>query len=159
MPAVAAELVKGRQVLELGCGTGVLGITLACLGAQVTLTDTADILPHVKRNILCNEQLIQSGKGAAAGTVLDWREAGAQPIMNRLYDVIIGADLLYSAKNVTPLADVLAELRQHSTDCTLILAHQNRCQDVTDQFLKQLDHNGFSLKATQVHGAVSIYTT
>ncbi|KAL0056054.1 hypothetical protein WJX82_007240 [Trebouxia sp. C0006] len=46
------ELVRGKRVLELGCGTGVVGITLACLGADVTLTDIAAIVPHTKRHSL-----------------------------------------------------------------------------------------------------------
>lgn len=41
---------QGRKVLELGCGTGQLGIVLALAGAAVTLTDMAHIVPLTQTN-------------------------------------------------------------------------------------------------------------
>ena len=46
---------KGKKVLELGAGTGVVGIVLGLLGAQVTLTDQAQLLPLLKENIELNK--------------------------------------------------------------------------------------------------------
>lgn len=44
--------MQGRTVLELGSGTGVVGIVAAALGAKrVLLTDFPHLLPHIQRNI------------------------------------------------------------------------------------------------------------
>ena len=39
------------RVLELGSGTGVVGLTAAAMGAQVTLTDKPGLLEHLQKNI------------------------------------------------------------------------------------------------------------
>lgn len=48
---VIAEKLRGRQILELGAGTGIVGIAAALLGAHVLLTDRQDILPSLQRNV------------------------------------------------------------------------------------------------------------
>jgi len=46
--------LKGLRILELGCGTGQLGIVLALTGADVTLTDLAHITPLTQANVNAN---------------------------------------------------------------------------------------------------------
>ena len=44
--------VKGKSILELGSGVGLAGMAAALLGpASVTMTDTAEMLPLMRRNI------------------------------------------------------------------------------------------------------------
>ncbi|DBB07879.1 TPA: Protein-lysine N-methyltransferase rrg1, variant 3 [Trebouxia sp. C0006] len=152
------ELVRGKRVLELGCGTGVVGITLACLGADVTLTDIAAIVPHTKYNLQCNRQLIQSGHGKAAEAALDWNSpSSSQSLLAKQYDLLVGADLIYAAKDMSPLTDTLQQLRQHSSDCPLTIAHKIRSLPATNQFLAQLRQVGCSLHEAETDGAVCIY--
>ena len=157
---VTAGLVTGKQVLELGCGTGIVGITLACLGAKVTLTDTAAIAPCTKYNIVRNQQLIAAGKGSAVEAVLDWeRLEGAQPVLLGAYDVVVGADLIYAAKDIQPLTDTLRRLQHRSSKYALVVAHKDRSSDITDHFLAQLHHSGFPLHQVHHSGVISIHST
>ncbi|CAD7952937.1 unnamed protein product [Amoebophrya sp. A25] len=49
------ELVRGKTVLELGAGTGVVGLTAWALGAKrVVLTDLEEALPHLHKNVSLN---------------------------------------------------------------------------------------------------------
>ena len=154
------ELVRRKRVLELGCGTGVVGITLACLGADVTLTDIAAIVPHTKHNIQCNQQLIRSGQGKAAEAALDWNSpSSSQSILAKQYDLLVGADLIYAAKDIGPLTDTLQRLRQHSLGCPLTIAHKIRSLPATNQLLAQLCQVGCGLHEAETDGAVCIYNS
>lgn len=53
-------------MLELGSGTGIVGITAALLGAHVVLTDRTDTLPLLQRNVqLHAEAISQAGESSA----------------------------------------------------------------------------------------------
>ncbi len=45
-------------MLELGSGTGIVGITAALLGAHVMLTDRVDMLPLLQRNVQVHAEAI-----------------------------------------------------------------------------------------------------
>eukprot|EP00903_Cladosiphon_okamuranus_P008839 g8465.t1 len=45
-----AGWLRGRRVLELGAGTGLVGLSLALLGAEVTMTDLPEALPILRHN-------------------------------------------------------------------------------------------------------------
>lgn len=69
---------QGREVLELGCGTGFLGIVLAGLGARVVLTDLPKLENLALASIALNAGVIKP-PGSARFWPLDWR----QPRMSR----------------------------------------------------------------------------
>jgi hypothetical protein len=56
--------MAGRRVLELGAGTGALGIAVAALGGDVVLTDLPDVVPLTRKNVERNAASF-SGRGSA----------------------------------------------------------------------------------------------
>ena len=75
-----ARVQAGQSVLDVGCGTGVVSITAARLGANVT---GADLTPELL------EQARENAK--IAGVTVDWHEADVEqlPFEDRRFDVVL----------------------------------------------------------------------
>ena len=109
---------KYRHVLELGCGTGLVGLTAAKLGIcqRVTLTDfESSLFPLLRQSIEANGlDLIKSGDSESyigSGTRnqstriklhgLDWRDPSTFfmppcPHYDEAVDLVVAADVLYN---------------------------------------------------------------
>jgi predicted nicotinamide N-methyase len=100
---VATLELGGRRVLELGCGLGLPSLAAARAGARVTATDwSPDALAFVARNAALNGVAI-------ATSVVDWRAAEALEAQAP-WDLVLAADVLYEARNLAPLLDLLPRL-------------------------------------------------
>lgn len=90
--------LAGRQVLELGCGLGLVGVVAALQGARVLCTDyEADALAFARHNArrnACRQVRFR---------LVDWR----RPLLRRRYDMILASDVIYEARNFGPLVAVL----------------------------------------------------
>lgn len=71
-----AHLFLGDEpldVLELGSGTGLLGIAAACLWkADVTLTDLPNIIPNLSHNAELNRETVEARGGRVEAAALTW---------------------------------------------------------------------------------------
>jgi predicted nicotinamide N-methyase len=92
-----AELA-GVRVVELGCGLGLPSLVAAARGAAVTSIDWAEQAIEL---LHCNAE--RNGLELTA-VHADWRN------VEGLFDLTLGADLLYEARNVDALLDVLPAL-------------------------------------------------
>ncbi|EEP78046.1 conserved hypothetical protein [Uncinocarpus reesii 1704] len=92
--------VRPLQALELGAGTGLVGIAFASLwgsAASVHLTDLPEIVPNLAHNVSLNHELLLKTGSAVTTGVLDWSIQGqAEPENREKYDIILAADPLYS---------------------------------------------------------------
>ncbi|OXB64054.1 hypothetical protein ASZ78_001674, partial [Callipepla squamata] len=95
-----------RAVLELGAGTGAVGIMAATLGADVTLTDLRELQELLAVNIENNRHLV-------TGSV----RAEPPP------DYILMADCIYYEESLEPLLKTLRELTGPDT-CVLCCYEQ-----------------------------------
>jgi predicted nicotinamide N-methyase len=95
--ALPAQLA-GSRVVELGCGLGVPSLVAAARGAEVTAIDWAEEAVGLLRANASRNGLRLTAKQA------DWRSfAGA-------FDLVLAADVLYEARNVAPLLELLPRL-------------------------------------------------
>jgi ETFB lysine methyltransferase len=143
--------VRALEVLELGCGLGLVGIVASRKGAVVTFTDyEADALAFTRYNALRNDC------PRAVIRHLDWHA----PTLAQTYTLIIASDVLYERANFHPLLHILQTAL--GPDGQFILAEPNR--PVARDFLRLLrDHRFQYARATErvmVNGElheVSIY--
>ena len=83
----------GPSVLELGCGSGLVGIAALVSGHEVTFSDYVPFAVE-----LAVENAARNGFTGARGLVLDWR----QPVAEK-FDWIVAADVTYDRTNIDPL--------------------------------------------------------
>ncbi|XP_063803691.1 protein N-lysine methyltransferase METTL21D [Pseudophryne corroboree] len=101
--------LRGRSALELGSGTGIVGIMAATLGADVTVTDLEELQELMKSNIDSNSHLIT---GSCQAKVLKWGEVSDSfPTL----DYILMADCIYYEESLKPLLKTLKDLAGHET--------------------------------------------
>jgi predicted nicotinamide N-methyase len=90
--------LDGVRVVELGCGLGVPSLVAAARGARVTAIDWAsDAIALLRENAARNELTVDA-------VPADWR------VVNGRFDLALAADVLYEARNVEPLADLLSRI-------------------------------------------------
>ena len=101
---VAARELRGLRVLELGCGLGLPALAAALRGAEVLATDWAeDAIELLRQNAERNEAL-------PAGRTRALERARSRCSAPRPWDLVLGADLLYEARNAEQLAELLPSL-------------------------------------------------
>jgi len=144
----------GKDVLELGTGCGYVGIVLACLGANVLLTDTVELGGLVKQNITLHQEAITRGQGTAQFLSLDWirvLEADAT-LRERLQSVriIVAADCVYNMIGCQLFVHCLCGLSGLQSGVPplcpalerIYVAHKHRHDDVDKQFVDLLEAAG-----------------
>jgi len=87
-------------VLELGCGSGLVGIAALASGCEVTFSDYVPFAVE-----LALENAARNGFPNARGLVLDWR----QPL-DEQFSWIVAADVTYDRTNIDPLLDVCGKM-------------------------------------------------
>jgi predicted nicotinamide N-methyase len=117
----------GKNVLELGSGTGLVGFSLALAGANVMLTDAPELLPLLSTNyelnkknftgsILGIKELDWSNPGNSTSNVTNGCLATIQAFIkeekeaNRAYQYIVLADAIFHERAVAPLVTTLEEV-------------------------------------------------
>ncbi|XP_014218219.1 protein-lysine methyltransferase METTL21D-like [Copidosoma floridanum] len=131
--------LQGKKVLELGAGLGCAGLTAACLGANVVLTDLKDTLPMLEKNVKVNKDSLAGLGGTAEAQVLDW---GKEVKLNSKYDIILLTDCVYYEKSVQPLLCTLEIFCDADCGTYTILSQEERDTPkqvvVWKQFLTEL---------------------
>ena len=122
-------------VLELGAGTGLAGLALACAGvlsppARVVLSDLEAVTPLLLRNAARN--LCATAVSVRA---LRWGDAqsATEALEGALADVVLGADLVYRQPNVAPLLSALAHTLRRG-GVALLALDCSHCPEAVQDF-------------------------
>jgi predicted nicotinamide N-methyase len=103
-----ATRFRGKRVVELGAGTGLVGLVAAACGADVMFTDQAFALPLVQYNVVSNQAVLCQVAGRDIRLViqgLNWGDASAvlADVWFTRPDVIIASDCVVWMELITPL--------------------------------------------------------
>jgi predicted nicotinamide N-methyase len=105
--ALAREIegpaLRGRRVIELGCGLAVPSLAAARAGASVLAMDAdGEALALVARNARANDLRVETA-------MVDWAEPG-ELLERAPFDLVLAADVLYRSASVAPLLALLPRL-------------------------------------------------
>lgn len=151
------------QVLELGSGCGLLGLTAAQLGANLTMSDLSDVLPALRRNLEYNTKRRRQHNGRMEMIELDWTDDAALRRVGQHWppwDYIIAADVMYSdtvfrlfLRAVTTIVDVVLSESAKASNCCedgsaptrshnvrVLVAHKQRCDEEEAYFAQVRKH-------------------
>ncbi|CEG35442.1 Putative N2,N2-dimethylguanosine tRNA methyltransferase [Plasmopara halstedii] len=141
--AARQDLIRNKQVVELGSGLGLVGIFCSLLGAHVTLTDMKEIIPLIEYNISLNycEEGQRDDKGKGGITPIarahHWGESPCNlPVQP---DVIVLSDVVYDPIGYAPLVSSLVALATCSK--TLVLMAYRSRNPLEYQFFELLSQS------------------
>ena len=131
-----AEAFRGRQVLELGAGTGLPGIVAASLGAHVVQTDRHEVPMYV-----CRRNGERNGISTVEYRVADWEQWDDA----ERYDYVLGADILYGRAMHPHLRRVFAT--NLAPGGRVLVADPFR--EASVRFLEALEGDGWTIVMTK----------
>lgn len=121
--------VKGRDVIELGAGAGLVGLTATQWARSVILTDEEDeVLALLRRNEAAGHAApscellavapLSWGDAATTAAALALPRPGRPPGAH--YDVVLGADVVYWSASVGPLVAAVAAVLERPAGVWLL---------------------------------------
>lgn len=126
------------RALELGAGTGLVGLAFAALhgkSATIHLTDLPGIVPNLAHNAELNVEQLKRTDATVTTGVLDWSVVpDPLPTPGEQYDIILAADSLYSPSHPGLLANAVTHWLSRDPNARLVLEMPLR-----DAYLPQIE--------------------
>ncbi|XP_020391931.2 EEF1A lysine methyltransferase 3-like [Rhincodon typus] len=123
---------SGKKMIELGSGTGIVGILAILLGGQVTLTDQIQALKQIEHNVSVN--VPDSCRHLPTIRALSW---GFDHVhFPSDYDIILGSDIVYYPSDFPLLLQTLRHLSNQQT--IIYIATELRGCGATRKFHEEL---------------------
>ncbi|KAM9820705.1 protein N-lysine methyltransferase METTL21A [Neosynchiropus ocellatus] len=127
--------LRGKKAIELGAGTGLVGIVAALLGARVTITDRKQALDLLALNVKAN--VPTHLERSAVVSELSWGE-GLDSFPAGGFELVLGADIIYLEDTFAQLLQTLDHL---CSDTTLVLLACKIRYKRDTNFLRNLQHH------------------
>jgi len=147
---LSSTLPIPSPALELGSGTGLVGIACAAvLGANTTLTDLPPIIPNLTRNVTLNHMRAQplTNVGRMEVKVLDWADPPVPNGEPEKYPLVLAADPLYSPSHPELLVSMFSLWVRRCKGARVVVEFplRQRYEDVREDFWERMLAKGFSL--------------
>ena len=133
------DTLQGKNVLELGAGTGLVGIIGYLLGANVVITDTKAAPEITRENVVKNLNEDGDRKNSWQVKELCWGK-DLDKWKDTSWDLILGADIVYVQETFEELLETLKILTDSNKFTNVLLSCRIRYQRDLD-FLKLLEKN------------------
>ncbi|XP_044034155.1 EEF1A lysine methyltransferase 3-like [Siniperca chuatsi] len=134
--------LRGKRIIELGAGTGVVGILAARLGAVVTLTDLPLALPQLQANVSAN--MPSSGWPTTLPTVLPLSWGEDHMNFPSDWDLVLCADIIYLPETYPPLVETLVHLCKNGA--VVYLSSKMRKEHETPGFYEECLPSRFNVE-------------
>ncbi|XP_072351200.1 EEF1A lysine methyltransferase 3-like [Scyliorhinus torazame] len=142
---------SGKKVIELGSGTGIVGILAVLLGGEVTLTDESHALKQIEHNVSVN--VPESCRHLATIRTLSWGFDHMN--FSNDYDIILGSDIVYYPSDYPVLLQTLQHLSNPRT--IIYIATRIRGCHETWKFHEELIPQYFNSHTVQGDWGGNIY--
>ncbi|XP_027870334.1 uncharacterized protein mettl21ca isoform X1 [Xiphophorus couchianus] len=129
--------LRGKGVLELGSGTGLVAIVASLLGASVTATDLPEILGNLRANLMRNTRGLCRHTPQVAPLSWGYDLESTYPSSVYRYDYVLAADVVYHHDFLDELLVTMKHFCKPGT--TLIWANKVRLESdlvFTENFKK-----------------------
>ncbi|KAL7689411.1 putative lysine methyltransferase, S-adenosyl-L-methionine-dependent methyltransferase [Plasmopara halstedii] len=149
------NVCAGKSVLELGSGCGLVGLVAASLGANVLLTDQAQALELLKRNIQAN---VKSENERERLHVAEYIWGSEQALPHNCFDYILVSDCInpiYGRESWRNLANSICKFSNCKT--TTYLAHEARGDDEAMTDFLAFSADMLQCKQIDRQGRISLY--
>ena len=126
--------MRGKHCLELGAGTGLVGLSCALLGAaSVVTTDLAEVVPLLELNIALNCGEREDTIGSITAAEMAWGDdthVQRMPELIEKLDIVVMSDVVYDPAGYDPLLQTLLLLCDSrpsgAAPLLIVLAHRHR---------------------------------
>lgn len=149
------DMIKGKTVMELGAGLGLVGIVAHHVGAErVIMTDgDTKTLQQMRENVLSNcrkeSDSIECRQLLWGAPHMDVFEKS-----HGKFDVILGADVIYTKASTDPLFDTVACLLDSTG--RFILSRYNKWNNVSDEVVLEAA-SARNLECTQPSAGIFVF--
>uniref|UniRef100_UPI00398E36B7 EEF1A lysine methyltransferase 3-like n=1 Tax=Pristiophorus japonicus TaxID=55135 RepID=UPI00398E36B7 len=141
----------GKKLLELGSGTGIVGILAVLLGGNVTMTDRPYVLKQIEYNVSANIPVRYRHRLIIRA--LAWGDD--QESFAADYDIILGSDIVYCPMQFPSLLQTLLHLCKDNT--IIYLSSDVKYREGSAQFHDELVLELFNSELIHTTGSNCIY--
>lgn len=154
--SLAENQFEGKRILELGGGTGIVGICASLLGGDVMITDQAPVLDILRFNVKANLPKDKAQSVRVEEFFWGNSEQLEKVLQDGDWDMVVGADLVYAKESIPGLITTLELLTRSAVKPIPVYLAMIRRFDWEQGFFQQMSGR-FSHSRLYAREDIAIY--